>query len=68
MSNNSNQKSTQSENKPQANESAPDGDASLSSARTETNRLFAAASKSFESLMENNSHEFLRQSRQTGGQ
>lgn len=68
MSNNSNQKTTHGEHEPRLHESGPGGDESLSGTRAETNRLFAAASKSFESLMQNNSHEFLRQSRQTGGQ
>jgi len=40
---------------------------SLTGTRTEVDRLFAIASKSFESMTEN-SQEFLRRSRQTGGQ
>ena len=40
---------------------------SLTDTRTEVDRLFAIASKSFESMTEN-SPEFLRRSRQTGGQ
>ena len=40
---------------------------SLTDTRTEIDRLFAIASKSFESMTEN-SQEFLRRSRQTGGQ
>ena len=40
---------------------------SLTDTRTEVDRLFAIASKSFESMTEN-SQEFLRRSRQTGGQ
>ncbi len=68
MSGNSNQKTRHSEQKPQSHDSGSEGDESLSTTRADTNRLFAAASKSFESLMQSNSHEFLRQSRQTGGQ
>lgn len=40
----------------------------LTSTRENTDRLFAAASKTFMSLTQDNSHEFLRRSRQTGGQ
>ena len=42
-------------------------ESSLTDTRTEVDRLFAIASKSFESMTEN-SQEFLRRSRQTGGQ
>ena len=41
---------------------------SLTKTRAEMDRLFAAATKSFESMTEGNSKEFLRRSRQTGGQ
>ena len=41
---------------------------SLTDTRAEMDRLFAVASKSFESMTEGNSQEFLRRSRQTGGQ
>ena len=49
----------------------PDADGaenSLTDTRAEVDRLFAVASKSFKSMSEGNSHEFLRRSRQTGGQ
>ena len=45
----------------------PEGGA-LASTRAQTERLFATASKAFETLSQNDSHEFLRRSRQTGGQ
>lgn len=51
--------------------SRAEGDAendALASTRAETERLFATASKAFESLAQTDSHEFLRRSRQTGGQ
>ncbi len=41
---------------------------SLADTRAEMNHLFAVASESFKSMSEGNSHEFLRRSRQTGGQ
>jgi hypothetical protein len=41
---------------------------SLTDARAEMDRLFALASKSFESIVDGDSQEFLRRSRQTGGQ
>ena len=41
---------------------------SLTDTRAEMDRLFAVASKSFESMSEGDSREFLRRSRQTGGQ
>ena len=41
---------------------------SLPDTRAEMDRLFALASKSFKSMTEGNSQEFLRRSRQTGGQ
>ncbi len=41
---------------------------SLPDTRARMDRLFAVASKSFESMTEGNSQEFLRRSRQTGGQ
>ncbi len=50
---------------------APDEDStasSLTDTRAAMDRLFAVASKSFESMTEGNSREFLRRSRQTGGQ
>ena len=40
----------------------------LTDTRTEIDRLFAVASKSFEAMTEGNSQEFLERSRQTGGQ
>ena len=43
-------------------------DNSLTDTRAEMDRLFAVASKSFTSMTEGNSQEFLRRSRQTGGQ
>jgi hypothetical protein len=48
----------------------PDGSAAntLGNARSETDRLFAEATKSFESMSEGDSQEFLERSRQTGGQ
>ena len=47
-----------------------DGDAPgrLTESRAEMNRLFAVAAKSFEAMSAGNSQEFLRSSRQTGGQ
>jgi len=46
-----------------------DGEGSqLADARAETDRLFAVASESFAAMAESNSQEFLRRSRQTGGQ
>lgn len=46
-----------------------DGDAgSLASRRAETDRLFAAAEKSFAAIAQHDSMDFLRRSRQTGGQ
>lgn len=50
---------------------APDdgsSESSLSDARAGADGLFAVAEKSFASMSENNSQEFLRRSRQTGGQ
>ena len=41
---------------------------SLTATRAEMDRLFAVASKSFKSMSEGDSREFLRRSRQTGGQ
>lgn len=41
---------------------------SVMDARAEMDRLFAVASKSFASMTEGKSQEFLRRSRQTGGQ
>jgi len=49
----------------------PNGDGtaeSLSATRDEVDRLIAVASESFRSMTEGNSQEFLRRSRQTGGQ
>lgn len=43
-------------------------DDSLTEMRADVDRLFAVASKSFQSMTEGNSQEFLRRSRQTGGQ
>ena len=49
---------------------ADEGDTAspLTDARAEVDRLFAVAAKSFENMSEGNSQEFLRRSRQTGGQ
>lgn len=44
------------------------GDDTLSEKRSEIDRLLAVASRSFDSLTEGNSREFLRASEQTGGQ
>ncbi len=41
---------------------------SLPDARTDIDRLFAVASKSFEKMTEGDSQQFLERSRQTGGQ
>jgi len=41
---------------------------SLAETRADVDRLFAVASKSFQSMTEGNSQEFLKRSRQTGGQ
>lgn len=41
---------------------------SLTDARADTDRLFAVAARSFASMSEDNSEEFLKRSRQTGGQ
>ncbi len=51
-------------------EAQADGSATgtLTDTRVEMDRLFAVASKSFETMTEGNSQEFLRRSRQTGGQ
>ena len=48
----------------------PDADSAsvLSNTRTEIDRMFATAAKSFESLTSGDSNEFLKKSRQTGGQ
>ena len=48
----------------------PDGSAAntLDNAQSETDRLFAEATKSFESMSEGDSQEFLERSQQTGGQ
>jgi hypothetical protein len=43
-------------------------ESSLTGTRAEMDRLFAVASKSFASMSEGNPEEFLRRSRQTGGQ
>lgn len=53
------------DSRPQDNSGASDA---LSDARAEADRLFAVASRSFEAMTQNDSHEFLRRSRQTGGQ
>ena len=46
-----------------------DGGASvLTDTHAEMDRLFAVAAKSFEAMSEGNSEEFLKSSRQTGGQ
>lgn len=53
------------------NDGAPDdGNApgKLTDTRAEMDRLFAVAAKSFEAMSEGNSQEFLKSSRQTGGQ
>lgn len=44
------------------------GSDGLAGARTEIDELFAVASQSFEALRQGTSQEFLRRSRQTGGQ
>jgi len=41
---------------------------SLTDVRAEADGLFAVAAKSFASMTEDNSQEFLKRSRQTGGQ
>ncbi len=67
MSNATKQRVTIDDTRAQA--SGDDGTAnSLTDARVEVDRLFAVASKSFKSMTEGNSQEFLRRSRQTGGQ
>lgn len=48
--------------------SGDDTSDALEAARAETDRLFAVAARSFEAMTQNDSHEFLRRSRQTGGQ
>lgn len=45
-----------------------DGGTGLSETRAETDRLFAVAARSFEAMSQGDSREFLRRSRQTGGQ
>ncbi len=49
---------------------APADDAApgLTDTRTEMDRLFAVAAKSFETMSAGSSQEFLKSSRQTGGQ
>ncbi len=42
--------------------------AALTDTRAKTDHLFAVAAESFKSMTEGNSQEFLRRSRQTGGQ
>lgn len=67
MSNATKQRVTIDDTRAQA--SGDDGTAnSLTDARVEVDHLFAVASKSFKSMTEGNSQEFLRRSRQTGGQ
>ncbi len=51
--------------KPQADGNAA---STLGNTRVETDRLFAEAAKSFESMSDGDSQEFLLRSRQTGGQ
>ncbi len=51
--------------RPQADGSAA---GSLPDTRTEIDKLFAVASKSFDKMSEGDSQEFLERSRQTGGQ
>ena len=67
MSNESRQRATTDNLRAQG----PGGDGNddaLSKTRAEVDKLFAVASKSFQSMTEGNSQEFLRRSRQTGGQ
>lgn len=46
-----------------------DGDVrGLADSRAAVDRLFAVAARSFEAMQQSDSREFLRQSRQTGGQ
>lgn len=40
----------------------------LTDVRAETDRLFAAAAESFKAMSQGSSQDFLRRSRQTGGQ
>jgi hypothetical protein len=40
----------------------------LADVRAETDRLFAVAARSFEAMSQGSSQDFLRRSRQTGGQ
>ena len=47
---------------------ADDGASGLTDTRIEMDRLFAVAAKSFETMSEGSSQEFLKSSRQTGGQ
>lgn len=51
--------------RPQADGNAAD---SLPDTRTEIDKLFAVASKSFDKMSDGKSLEFLERSRQTGGQ
>jgi len=49
-------------------QAAPEGAEGLGAARAEMDRLFAVASRNFEAMRQGESQEFLRRSRQTGGQ
>jgi len=66
MSNQTKQRSTN------TTESSPQPDADLSTvlqnARANTNLLFATAAKNFEAMSQGDSREFVKKSRQTGGQ
>jgi len=65
MSNDTKQRNSQRDG-PKGAQVESDGSA-LADTRSEMDRLFAAAAKSFDSMSEN-SREFLRRSTQTGGQ
>ena len=67
MSNTTRQRATRDELTVQATGGGGTAD-SLTNTRADVDRLFAVASKSFQSMTEGNSQEFLRRSRQTGGQ
>lgn len=67
MSENSNQRTSRNEVTDGPEQGGDDGGA-LADRRAETDRLFAVAEKSFAAMTQSNSREFLKRSRQTGGQ
>ena len=67
MSNNTGQRTTRPRSKTKV-AGQGDGAESLTDKRAEMDVLFAVAARSFENMTEGNSQEFLRRSRQTGGQ